>query len=133
MTMSDNSNTAGKGPVSKLRVGNVTANIWRRATEKKTFYSVTLERGYKDAQDKRQSTSSLDAVDIQNARKALDLAHDRIRILEGETSGSCNAGLPASTHMCRHSSCNQCTSIPGATCLASVIGRMVEPWGTVLL
>lgn len=76
------STTPSKPPVARIRVGNVSASVWARQTEKRTFYSVTLERSYRDAQDKWHSTSSLDALDLQNARKALDLAHDQIRVLQ---------------------------------------------------
>jgi hypothetical protein len=76
------SNPKKNPPVAKIRVGNVTANVWARMTDKRTFYSVTVERSYRDQDDKWKSTDSLDQFDIQNARKALDLAHNEILKLE---------------------------------------------------
>ena len=45
-------------------------------------WSITTERGYKDAHGKWQSTNSIDTPDLQNNRKALDLAHNDILKLE---------------------------------------------------
>jgi hypothetical protein len=71
--MSDN-----KKPVAKINLHPVSASIWSNETQKGTFYSVTLERSYKDDDGKWQYTNSLGQGDLLLAAKVLDLAHSRI-------------------------------------------------------
>lgn len=75
------SGQAGNRPVDKVRIGNVSASIWRNAGEKGDFYSVTLERSYKEG-DAWKNTNSLGRDDLLEAAKALDKAHDRILQLQ---------------------------------------------------
>jgi hypothetical protein len=65
-------------PVHKVRVGLITAAIWEKATDKGTFYNVTFERRYKDADGNWKSTDSYDTFDLLNLAKAADLAHTKI-------------------------------------------------------
>ena len=64
-------------PVDKVRVGLVTASIWKNQTEKGVFYNVTFERRYKDG-DAWKSSHSYNADDLLALAKAADLAHSKI-------------------------------------------------------
>jgi hypothetical protein len=68
----------GLPPVAKLRIGKVKANIWERKSNNGTFYSVTFERGYKDADGHWQTTDSFDTADLLALAKLADQAHTRI-------------------------------------------------------
>jgi hypothetical protein len=68
----------GNKPVDKIRIGNVTANIWNNPSEKGDFYSVTFERSYKDDADAWKSSQSFRRDDLLELAKAADKAHDRI-------------------------------------------------------
>jgi len=74
--------TTNQPPIDKIRIGRVCANIWRNSGEKGDFYSVTLERFYKDGEI-RKSTQSLLREDLLVAAKILDKAFDRIVELQG--------------------------------------------------
>jgi hypothetical protein len=67
-----------KAPVGKVRVGLITASVWENPTEKGTFYNVTFERRYKDAQGNWQSSHSYGESDLLELAKAADLAHTEI-------------------------------------------------------
>ena len=47
----DASPQPGNKPVDKIRIGNVTANIWNNPSEKGDFHTVTFERNYKGEGD----------------------------------------------------------------------------------
>jgi hypothetical protein len=72
------STESAKPPVAKLHLGLNNASIWERVTEKGTFYSVTFERRYRDAQNNWHSTHSYDASDLLNLAKLADQAHSKI-------------------------------------------------------
>ncbi len=76
----------GNRPVDKVRIGNITAAIFENSGQKGTFYSVKLERGYKDGETWK-NTDSLGRDDLLVAAKALDKAHDRIIELQQEGRG----------------------------------------------
>ena len=65
-------------PVGKVRVGLITASIWENKTEKGTFYNVTFERRYRDAEGNWKSSHSYNADDLLALAKAADLAHTKI-------------------------------------------------------
>ena len=77
---------AGNRPVDKIRIGHITAAIFENTGQKGTFYSVKLERGYKDGETWK-NTDSLGRDDLLVAAKALDKAHDRIIELQQEGRG----------------------------------------------
>lgn len=54
-------------PVKKFKIGLVTAAIWKNEAGDKTFYTVTLQVGYKDAEGKWQSGDNLNADQLLNA------------------------------------------------------------------
>jgi hypothetical protein len=80
MSSNTNTNQAAKTrkPVDKVRIGSVTASIWENTNDKGTFYNVTFERRYKNAQGNWQSTHNYGENDLQDLRKAADLAHTGI-------------------------------------------------------
>lgn len=60
-------------PAAKFRIGAVTANVWRNAGTNGDWFSVTLERSYKDDEG-IQNTGSLNHGDVLNAAKCLERA-----------------------------------------------------------
>jgi hypothetical protein len=77
---------SGNRPVEKVRIGNITAAIFENSGQKGTFYSVKLERSYKEGETWKNS-DSLGRDDLLVAAKALDKAHDRIIELQQEGRG----------------------------------------------
>ena len=69
---------AKKGPVSKVRVGLISASIWENPTEKGKFYNVTFERRYRDGEGNWKSTHSYGLDDLLTLAKVADLAHTKI-------------------------------------------------------
>lgn len=64
-------------PVQKFSVGGVTANVWKNEKDDRTFYTVDLQRRYKDGNEWK-STTSLNAGDLLNAAKCLQRAEEWI-------------------------------------------------------
>lgn len=61
-------------PLQKFRIGLVTATVWKNEVEGgKAFYSVTLQRSYKDGDDWKE-TESLGHADLLCAIKLLERA-----------------------------------------------------------
>jgi len=60
-------------PAAKFRLGFVTATVWKNDE----FFSVVLERSYKDVEDWK-STDQLNAGDLLNAAKVLQRAEEFI-------------------------------------------------------
>ena len=52
--------------------------FWENENDKGTFYNVTFERRYKDAQGNWQTSHSYGENDLQDLRKAADLMHTGI-------------------------------------------------------
>jgi hypothetical protein len=68
-----------KKPASQVKLFPISAAIWRNTTKDgKAFYSVTIERSYKDADGKWKSSDSLNESDLLLAGKVLDLAHTEV-------------------------------------------------------
>lgn len=67
-----------KPPVAKLRIGLITASIWERTSENGSFYTVTFERRYRDAEGNWNSSHSYDPQDLLVLAKLADLAHTKI-------------------------------------------------------
>lgn len=60
-------------PAKKLRIGYLTATVWKNEANGGTFYSVELSRTFKDG-DEYKNTSSLGHADLLNASKLLQRA-----------------------------------------------------------
>jgi hypothetical protein len=58
-------------PVAKFRVGFVTASVWKNDTG---FYSVTLQRSYRDDAGAWQNADNFSHGDLLNAAKVLERA-----------------------------------------------------------
>lgn len=74
-------------PVKKIAVGNIRVNLWenKRITEEGeevSFQSVSLERTYKDKDNKWQSTTSFKLSDIPKIRLALDELYKQVFLKE---------------------------------------------------
>lgn len=68
-------------PAHKIRIGNLTATIWRNFSSEKgtTWYSVSpISRSYKNDDDKWRDTDTLGQDDLLLAAKLLDKADDWI-------------------------------------------------------
>ena len=72
-------------PVDSIRDGSLTAAIWANQTENGVRYSVDLNRSYKDAEDKWQTTHYLSNGEILRASRLLALAYDRILELKANS------------------------------------------------
>ena len=72
-------------PIEKVRYGNVTISIWENETEdqegkKRTNYSVSLQKSYKDAKGEWQNSNTFFVNEIPKAieglRDAFKLIHN---------------------------------------------------------
>jgi hypothetical protein len=61
-------------PAHRIRRGVLQVTIWRRTSDKGTFYSVVPSRGYKAGDDAWKDTDSLNEDDLLPMCKLLDLA-----------------------------------------------------------
>ena len=68
-----------KKPAARVNLHPVSASIWRNENTKgEAYYSVTLQRRYKDAEDKWKNSDSFNENELLLAAKVLDLAHTEI-------------------------------------------------------
>ena len=70
-----------KKPAAKINLFPVSAAIWRNENKKGVFYSVTLERSFKDEAGKWQTSSTFNSGDLLVLAKVADLADTKIREL----------------------------------------------------
>jgi hypothetical protein len=70
-------------PIDEIRIGRITASIWKNATSKGDFYNVTFSRLYKDGDDWRRS-DSFGRDDLLLLAKLADAAHSRIYDLQAD-------------------------------------------------
>jgi len=71
--MSTNEPTNKPKPIDQFRLGGITASIWKREVDGKTFYSASINRSYKkDGNWKRTDSFSVDELPLvaQLAEKA---------------------------------------------------------------
>jgi hypothetical protein len=67
-----------KKPAAKVTMYPITAAVWRNERDERVFYSVTLQRNYKDGDGKWKHSDSLSEGDLLLASKVLDQAHTEI-------------------------------------------------------
>ncbi len=67
-------------PVKKMRLGYISANVWKNSGTNGDWYSVTLERSYRDDDGEIKNTTALGPADLLNAAKLLERAEDWISI-----------------------------------------------------
>jgi hypothetical protein len=65
-------------PAHKIRIGNLSATIWRNNSDKGVWYSVNPSRSYKKVDDAWRETDSLGFDDLLTMAKLLDQAHSWI-------------------------------------------------------
>ena len=64
----------GNRPETKIRLGLITATVWKNDN----FFSVRLERSYKDTAGEWQTTDQLGHSDLLNAARVLERAEQYI-------------------------------------------------------
>ena len=73
-------------PVKKIRVGCASATVWENKKvidgKEVVFNSVSIDKNYKDAEDKWQKTNSLTGNDIPKMILALQKAFEYVSIKE---------------------------------------------------
>lgn len=62
------------GPAHRIRIGNLTATIWRNLGERGNWYTVRLTRSFKTDEGWRE-TDNLGYDELLAAGKVLDMAH----------------------------------------------------------
>ena len=68
-------------PVSKIAIYPVTAALWKNDGKNGPWYSVTLEKTYKEG-DSYKSSSNFGRDDLLTLAKVVDLAHSELLNLE---------------------------------------------------
>jgi hypothetical protein len=71
-------------PFSEIRIGNIKAALWQNETDSGTRYNVTLQRIYRDAEGKWQSTESFGRDDLLVLARVAERAFDHIHELQQE-------------------------------------------------
>ncbi len=61
-------------PAKKFRIGYVTATVWKNEGTERPFYTVNVQRAYKEG-DELKNTSALNAADLLNAAHLLTIAN----------------------------------------------------------
>ncbi len=69
---------SGNAPAKKLRIGNVTATIWRNNSGERSFYTVTLAVNYKDSEGNWKAGDNLSHSDLLVAANLLQRANSWI-------------------------------------------------------
>jgi hypothetical protein len=65
-------------PAQKFRIGTVSVIVWRNAGKELPWYSVQIQRSYKNGDDEWRQTDALGFEDTLVAAKLLDQAHSFI-------------------------------------------------------
>ena len=68
-------------PIKKFRIGFIQAAVWKNDGTNNPFYTVTLQRSYKDDNGQLQNTEQLGAADLLNAAELLKRAEQHIATL----------------------------------------------------
>jgi len=66
-------------PVQSFKCGTVQAVIWKNTGKKGEFYSVTLGRSYKDAEEKWHTSDSFGVNDLSAVNTVLEHAEAWLR------------------------------------------------------
>lgn len=71
-------------PVERLRIGRLSASIWdnQSANDDGKFYTVTIERRYRDGEGTWKTGRSFGRDDLLGVAKLADQAHTRILALQ---------------------------------------------------
>lgn len=68
--------SGGKAPVNKEKVGGVTVSTWENEGKNGKFYTITMQRAYKDG-DEWKNTQSLRVNDLPKAILALQKTYEK--------------------------------------------------------
>lgn len=71
-------------PAARLRLGKVSAAIWKNETDKGDFYNVTFQRTYKEG-DEFKNAQSFGRDDLLVLAKLADEAHTKIHELQHDS------------------------------------------------
>lgn len=72
-------------PVKKFSAGGVQVAVWENEGKNgKQFYSVSIDRRYKDSNDQWKSTNSLKAADLPKAILALNKAYEYLTLKDDD-------------------------------------------------
>ena len=87
-----------KKPEENYAAGGVRVAVWKnkgktRAGEETDYYTVKLERRYKDQNGEWQSTASLRVNDIPKARLVLDKAYEHLVLKMAKRPGAERDGI----------------------------------------
>jgi len=77
----------GNEPEKKFKAGPVSATIWKNKGTKKDgetaeFYTITVDRNYKDKEDNWKSTHSLRINDLPKASLVISKAYEYLTLKE---------------------------------------------------
>jgi len=67
-----------RAPVRRIRIGQVTASVWKNDGSERAFYTVTLQRSYKDGDGTWKNGDNFNHDDLLNAAKVLERAESWI-------------------------------------------------------
>jgi hypothetical protein len=70
-------------PVERIRIGAVSASIFKNESTNGPFHTVSIERRYKDDSDEWKSTSSYDLKSLSHLSAVAQLAIGKIAELDG--------------------------------------------------
>lgn len=74
-------------PIKKFSAGGIQVAVWENeGKEGKQFYSVSVDRRYKDKNDEWKSTNSLKATDLPKAVLALNKAYEYLTLKDDNIS-----------------------------------------------
>ena len=84
-----------KGPEKKFRAGAVSATVWKNQAKNTTngdgtYFSISVERCFKDKDDKWQSTSSFRLSDLPKVSLVTQKAYEYL-VLKGSESSAVEA------------------------------------------
>ncbi len=71
-------------PATEVRLGNIRAAIWRNEGKNGAWFTVTVDRSYRDDNNEVHSSQSFGRDDLLALAKVVDLAHTRIFELQRE-------------------------------------------------
>ena len=89
MKMSEQNKNGSNLPVKKFKAGAVSASVWKNQITRKdgnegTISSVSLQRAYKDKDEKWQHTGSLRIMDLPKAVLLLNKAYEYLSMNNSE-------------------------------------------------
>jgi hypothetical protein len=71
-------------PVAKLRLGRISAAIWKNDTDKGSLFNVSFQRTYKEGEEFKNS-QSFGRDDLLVLAKLADQAHTKIHELQNDS------------------------------------------------